>query len=139
MNTFSWNFQLSTLHNLDRLDRLVSRFGGYFFDLVDNVIALEHLTKDDVTSIEPAVAPVSNCCLIPQQGFLPGDDGRDEELRAIGVFARVGHAQQSLFGVLQLEVFIFKLVSVDGLATSAISSCKVTSLDHEVLDDSVEA
>ena len=138
MNTFSWNLQLSTLRNLDLFDWFVPRAGGNFFDLVDNVVAFQHLTKDHVTSIEPAVLPVNNCCIILHQRSLPSDDGGDEELRAIGVLARVRHAQQALLGVLQLKVLIFKLVSIDGLSTSAISSCKVTSLDHEVLDDSMK-
>lgn len=34
-----------------------------------------------------------------------------------------------------MEVFIFKLLSVDALTTSAIVVGEVTSLDHELLDD----
>lgn len=41
--------------------------------------------------------------------------------------------------MLQLEVLILELVSVDGFATSAISSCEVTTLNHKLLDDTVEA
>jgi hypothetical protein len=40
--------------------------------------------------------------------------------------------------VLQLEVLIGELVAVDGLATSAVTLGKVTTLDHKVLDDTVE-
>jgi hypothetical protein len=66
------------------------------------------------------------------------------------------HTQETLLGVAELEVLILELVAVDGLATSAckhglilISSMskamvrtvmvgEVTTLDHEVLDDTVE-
>jgi hypothetical protein len=34
------------------------------------------------------------------------DDGGDEELRAVGVLARVCHGQKSGLSVLKLEVFI---------------------------------
>ena len=39
----------------------------------------------------------------------------------------------------ELEVLILELVTVDRLATSAITAGKVTTLDHEVLDDTVES
>jgi hypothetical protein len=40
--------------------------------------------------------------------------------------------------VLQLEVLVGELVAVDGLAASAVALGEVTTLDHEVLDDTVE-
>jgi hypothetical protein len=40
--------------------------------------------------------------------------------------------------VLELEVFIRELLAVDGLAASSITVGKVTTLDHELLDDTVE-
>ena len=47
-------------------------------------------TKHDVLAVEPV-----------------GDNGSDEELRAVGVLASVGHGEQARFGVLQLEVFVY--------------------------------
>jgi len=41
--------------------------------------------------------------------------------------------------VLELEVLVGELLAVDGLAASTITSGEVTTLDHEVLDDTVEA
>ena len=41
--------------------------------------------------------------------------------------------------VLQLEVLIGELFAIDGLATSAVAVGEVASLDHEVLDDTVES
>lgn len=39
--------------------------------------------------------------------------GGDEELGAIGVLAGVGHGHETLLGVLELEVLVGKLVTVD--------------------------
>lgn len=44
------------------------------------------------------------------------DNGGDEELRAIGVFASVRHAQPARAIVLQLEVLIRETISIDALA-----------------------
>ena len=40
--------------------------------------------------------------------------------------------------MLDFEVFVFKLVSVDGLSSSAVMVGEVTSLGHEVIDDTME-
>ena len=50
---------------------------------------------------------------------IPSDRSSDEELRAIGVFARIGHAQHSGLAVLELEVLILELGSVDGFPSGA--------------------
>ena len=47
--------------------------------------------------------------------------------------------QKVLFGVLQLEVLVGELVAVNALAASAIALGEVTTLDHELLDNTVEA
>lgn len=47
--------------------------------------------------------------------------------------------QKVLLGVLQLEVLIGELVAVDTLAASAVALGEVTALDHELLDNTVEA
>lgn len=41
--------------------------------------------------------------------------------------------------MLQLEVFVFKFLAVDRLSASAVASGEVSSLNHETLDDTVEA
>lgn len=41
--------------------------------------------------------------------------------------------------MLELKVLVLELLAVDGLAAGAIASGKVTTLDHELLDNTVEA
>lgn len=41
--------------------------------------------------------------------------------------------------VFENEVFIIKLLSIDGLASCAIVVCEITALAHELGDDAVEA
>lgn len=62
-----------------------------------------------------------------------------EELGAIGVWARIGHGQKAWSCVFENEVFINKLLSIDELASSAIVVCEITALAHELRDDAVEA
>lgn len=44
---------------------------------------------------------------------LRGDNGGDEELGAVGVATSVGHGEETLLGVLELEVLILEAVTVD--------------------------
>lgn len=71
---------------------------------------------------------------IQPRGFNSGN----EELGAISIGASIGHRENTRTGVLQHEILISKLLAVDGLASSAIVICEVTSLQHEVGDDTVE-
>ena len=61
-----------------------------------------------------------------------GDDGGDEELRAVGVLASVRHREHVGSGVLLDKVLIGELLAVDGLATSAVVASEVTALAHEL-------
>jgi hypothetical protein len=116
VNTFGWDLELSALGNLDSLGGAVAGLGLGSLNLLDNVVALEDLAEDDVASVEPR-----------------GDDGGDEKLRAVRVGSGVGHGQDALLGVLELEVLVLELGTIDGLATSAVALGEVTALDHEVL------
>jgi len=68
-----------------------------------------------------------------------GDNSGDEELGAVGVGTSVGHGEKSRFGVLTGEVLVSELLTVDGLATSAVATGEVTALEHELRDDTVES
>lgn len=41
--------------------------------------------------------------------------------------------------MLQGEVFIFEFIAIDGFATGTIVVCKITSLTHEVWNDTMES
>lgn len=92
-----------------------------FFDCSNKFHALDNLTENDVGTVKPR-----------------GDDGSDEELRAVGVLASICHGQDTWLGVLPLEVLVFELLAVDRLATSTVASREVTTLEHELGDDAVE-
>jgi len=58
----------------------------------------------------------------------------NEELRAISVGTSIGHAEHSWTSVLQLEMFIRKLVTINALPSCSISTGEVTSLYHKIWD-----
>jgi len=91
-------------------------------DAVRLQVARNDLAEDDVLSIEPA-----------------GHGGGDEELGAVGVWSSIGHGQKEWAVVLQLEVLVGELLSVDGATASAIVAGEVTALEHEVGNDTVES
>ena len=117
-----WFFHLefTTVDDGDGLGRL-ARVGAESLDGLDDVHTLNDFTEDDVPAVEPA-----------------GDDGGDEELAAVGVLASVGHGEDSGACVTELEVLISKLGAIDGLAASAVAICEITTLDHEVGDNTME-
>jgi len=65
--------------------------------------------------------------------------GAQEELGSVGAGASVSHGQDACAGVLELEVFVLKLIPVDGFPSGAVMVGKVSPLAHEVCDHAVEA
>ncbi len=65
-------------------------------------------------------------------------DGAQEKLRAVGVWAGVGHGENSRSSVSQGEVLVLEFGTIDGLTTSAITSGEITTLAHELGDHTVE-
>mmetsp|Transcript_25912 Transcript_25912/g.41618 ORF Transcript_25912/g.41618 Transcript_25912/m.41618 type:complete len:217 (-) Transcript_25912:70-720(-) len=65
-------------------------------------------------------------------------DSSNEKLTSISVLASICHRQLSRTCVLEHEVFVCKFLTINGLPTCAITLCKVSTLNHEVLDDTVE-
>lgn len=64
--------------------------------------------------------------------------GGDEELGAVGVGTSIGHRHDTRSSVLQDEVLVSELLTIDRLSTSAIVVREVAALQHEVGDDTVE-
>jgi len=91
-------------------------------DLFDHIHTLNHLSENHVFAVQPL-----------------GLSSAQEELGTVGVGSSVSHGQDSGSGVLQLEVLVLELVTIDGLASSTVSGSEVTTLTHEVRDDPVEA
>lgn len=109
-------------------------------------LVVGNLAEDNVASVQPgghdggdeelgavAVANVSSCPYARE--ILGGHPARTGYVR---VGASVGHGQQARAGVLDLEVLVRELLAVDRLATSAVATGEVTSLEHELGDDTVE-
>jgi hypothetical protein len=119
VNTFRGDLQLATLDDLDRLDRFVARLRRHVLNLLHDVVALEDLPENNVTAIKPAIAAPVSARSIPQASSLTiaddlrGDDGGNEELGAIGVLPGVGHGQNARLGVLELEVLVGELLTID--------------------------
>jgi hypothetical protein len=63
---------------------------------------------------------------------------RNEKLAAVGVGARISHAH--LVGLIMKDrkILVVKCMSIDGLATGAVTLCKIAALNHEIIDDAVE-
>jgi hypothetical protein len=96
--------------------------GAHSLNALDDVVkALNDLSEHSVLAIQPR-----------------GSNQGDEELRPVGVSTSIGHAKKTRGVVLDGEVLIVKLVTVDALAASTITTGKVTSLTHEVSDNTVE-
>lgn len=89
--------------------------------ILNDILTRLYFTKDDMLAIKPA-----------------GNGGRDEELRAIGVFACIGHREHHRLAVLVIEILILKFAPVYALATGTISGCEIASLAHEAGNNSVE-
>jgi hypothetical protein len=59
VDTFFWYWQLSTLCDLDCLDWLVSGCLWHILDLLDDFVALEDFTENDVFAVKVTVRMIS--------------------------------------------------------------------------------
>lgn len=120
MILYTDNLALATL--LD--DNLLGQGTGLrtsSLNLLNNIVTVNHLTKHNVLAVQPRAG-----------------NGGDEKLGAVGVGTRVGHRQQALAGVALVEVLVRELLAVDRLTTVATAGLKVTALQHEARDHTVE-
>lgn len=84
---------------------------AYSLDLLYNIHAVCHTAEHHMLAIQPLSL-----------------HGAQEELRSIGVGSSVRHRQDSRSTVLEGKVLICKLRTIDGLTTSTIASCEVSTL-----------
>lgn len=115
------SLEFATVDNFDFFDWPIVPADRISLDLLAVIKALEHLAEDNVLAVKPL-------CV----------DEADKKLRAVGVGASVRHGQAAR-EVLELKVLVFKLRTVNGLAASSIAVREVTSLHHEIGDDTMEA
>jgi len=92
-------------------------------DLLDDSLGslISDLAEDAVLAVEPGAG-----------------DGGDEELRAVGVGTSVSHGEEEGLLVAELEVLILELAAVDRDTTGTVAASEVTTLEHELRDDTVE-
>ena len=120
-NTHRARLELTALDDLHRARRRAGlRTDG--FDRLDDVHALAHGAEDDVLPVQPRRRRRAQ-----------------EELRPVRARPSVRHGQNARSGVLELKVFILKLVSVDGFPPRAVVVGEIAPLAHETRDDAVEA
>ena len=104
---------------------------AHSLNLLHNVHSLDDLSEHHVVTVEPLGLHLP---MTTKQM----DNRRNEELRAVRVLSSVRHRQDTRSGVLQLEVLVGELLSIDGLAAGSVAVREVSSLNHEVGDDAVE-
>lgn len=120
MGTFFGFLVFPTLCYLDLLLGLIPTSFWNVLHLLNDIVAFKYLAEDYVFAIEPAMNRVNNARFADwKEARVPRDSCRDEELRTIGVFARVGHAEHASLAVLQLEVLVREFRSIDRLSSGA--------------------
>jgi len=119
---FTQFLKFTTTLNNDLLAGL-SVLGSVGLDLLDNGhgVLVGKSAEDNVLAIKP----LGLCCA-------------EEELGSVGVWSAVGHGEDSWSGVLQVEVLVGEFLPVDALTSGSILSGEVTTLAHELWDDTVE-
>ena len=107
-------------HNADALSKNIIPFSTHPLHDIKRLLIV-HTSKNNVLVVQPG-----------------GLDRGDEELGAVGVGTRVGHGEEARRGVLDQEVLVVELRSVDRLAPGSVKPLEVSALQHELWDDPVE-
>jgi len=113
--------QLAAIDNGDVLNGLVTRSGLVSLNLFDKGIVMNNSSENSVLVVEMRCGSEAN-----------------EELRAIGIRASVGHGEHTLVSVRVPYLLVIELLTVDRNTTSSIAGSGVTTLSHEALNNSVE-
>jgi len=115
------NLQFTAVVN-DNLGAGAASLGTILLNGINNVQTLSDLAKNGVLAIEPS-----------------GLDSADEELGSVSVGSSVGHGEDTGASVLEGKVLISELLTIDGLATGTVAASKVSTLKHELGNDTVES
>ena len=115
------SIQFATVADDDCFLWFVLSIDWVLFNLVQDIESIADLSEDDVGTVEVR-------CV----------DEAEEELGAVGAWASVSHGEDSSAGVLVLEVLIIELSAIDTFAASTVACGEISTLSHEVWDDSVE-
>ena len=111
----------SALRYDDRYFGFIVGSRGNVLDLSDDEETLDDASEDDVLGVEEVALGAS-----------------DEELTAVGVLARVGHGQQARPGMLQPEILVGEIGSVDAHGAGSVAVNEISPLDHKIFDDAME-
>ena len=109
--SFFWNSYLLLFHDCNVQNRIVG------VDAADHVMAFDDFTKNGMPTVQVRLRKL-----------------RDKELGTGRILATVCHGDDSRF---VLEVVLFVIDGVTGTARSI--PVRITALDHESLDDTVES
>jgi hypothetical protein len=113
--------ELSAVGNDNRLSRLVAAVARVGLNSVEDGQAVNDVSENDMGTVE-----------------MRSGGEAEEELATVGAWSGVGHGENTTSSVLELEVLISEVGSVDRLTTSAVSGGEVATLGHETLDDTME-
>jgi hypothetical protein len=142
----------------------LARLRAKLLDSLDDLhgLVVSNLAKDDVLAVEPRGDDGGDEKLGAVAIDVVSHDICKEGENNVRVLAGVGHGQETWLGVLQLEVLVLELLAIDGLAARAlqpshvshislhsnafralsdmsyVTTGEVTTLKHELRDDTVE-
>ena len=119
-----------------------------FGHAVDNVEAGDEVAEDGVFGVQVWGGGEGNEESVPKQGLVGFIRlwkilvlaGKMHSLTTVGAFPSVRHAHEPfLVDLSPPDILIFEIAAVDAYAACAVSRCDVPTLDHEFIDDAVEA
>lgn len=102
--------------------------------LPDNIHALDNFAEHNMLLIQPGgkINGINTCHILNSKCsrlILPGSFScTDEKLWSIGIGPSIGHGQDTRSSMFQLEVFISKLLPINGFASSTIMAGEVPTL-----------
>lgn len=90
------------------------------FNSFNNIKPSWHLSEDNMSAIEPL-----------------GFSNSDKKLTAIGILSSIGHGETERL-MFKFKILIFKTLTPNWSTSGTITTCEITTLDHEFGNHSVE-